>query len=156
MEQRNPEIKIGGGSNQVDLLKVIRQSYLLFWDHWLPENGPRVFGGMQSVATPLRSASSQSIESQESSSAESQQTLGSKQAIPDSEWIKHHSFTNHEQLGRRLFFDLEQDGKHGAVSYLLRSIMQTMPYQIDLKTKISAALQDDANTNESVNSCWTM
>ncbi|KAI8621677.1 glycosyl hydrolases family 15-domain-containing protein [Chytriomyces sp. MP71] len=101
---RNPEIQINTGP--LDLMKVIRDAVSEFWSKWVEKQDPA------HVAAFVANVEARTM------SPRPDGRPSAANAGPDL------SFEKNERFARRLFFDLEQEGKEGTMAYLAKSAVR--------------------------------
>ncbi|KAI8602494.1 glycosyl hydrolases family 15-domain-containing protein [Dissophora ornata] len=110
IEDRSPGMEVQ--PEVIDLPLIMREAMNTFWTKWVV-NGPGgqgqagVGGAPVVVATDATAAGG--IEKGDV------------------------SFEHHEQLARRMFYDLPPEGKEGTFAYLARAVFKLLPYSIDLE-----------------------
>ncbi|KAF9173211.1 hypothetical protein BGX21_004454 [Mortierella sp. AD011] len=104
IEDRNPGMEVQ--PEVIDLPLIMREAMEKFWTKWVV-NGPGGRGQASAAGAP-----------------------GSKIAEAS---LGDMSFQSHEELARRMFYDLPQEGKEGTFAYLARAVFKLLPYSIDLE-----------------------
>ena len=125
IQRRNPEMRLGGSSEPIDLMKIVREAYVLFWNYWLEHE-----------ASKLLSLADAEIGSK----------LPTGKAV-----LEKYPFAKHEDVARRLFYDLPQDGVNGSLTYLAKSIMRSIPYEINF----NASATSFKNTTSTTSNVWS-
>ncbi|KAG0376976.1 hypothetical protein BGX24_006909 [Mortierella sp. AD032] len=105
IEDKNPGMEVQ--AEVIDLPLIMREAMDTFWTKWVV-NGP---GGRGPTASNEAAVSANAIAA----------TLGDV------------SFDHHENLARRMFYDLPQEGKEGTFAYLARAVLKLLPYSIDFE-----------------------
>ncbi|KAF9199593.1 hypothetical protein BGZ49_010269 [Haplosporangium sp. Z 27] len=105
IEDRNPGMEVQ--PEVIDLPLIMREAMEKFWTKWVV-NGPGGRGqqtGAAGAAAPVATATN----------------------------LVDMKFQHHEELARRMFYDLPQEGKEGTFAYLARAVLKLLPYSIDLE-----------------------
>ncbi|KAJ3232420.1 hypothetical protein HDU78_007167 [Chytriomyces hyalinus] len=127
--ERNPEIQIHTGP--LDLMKIIRDAVSQFWTKWIGTQNPAHVAAFSANVE----SRTQSPRPNESGSANSS---ASNLAGPDL------SFEKNERFARRLFFDLEQEGKEGTMAYLAKSSVR-ISFDVGWLGDMAAGHEDEAD-----------
>jgi hypothetical protein len=135
IESRNPEVKLGGGSDVLDLMKIIHRAYQMFWRHWIRTDGFPYLMPEDQKAFP-------------NASKEHPVANLSRSALDEK-----YPFETYEWLVKRLFYDLCQLGTNGSMSYLAKSCLSSLPIEIDygrlsLKIEESIHWQPESLTSQ--------
>ena len=116
IETRNKEIRIGS-KDLIDLVAIVLDAYKLFWNDWIIAEGPRVFGFMVQTAA-------------KNDTKPARQEISRLKLRPD-QVIEQYPFSEYADEAKRLFYDLQQDGSAGTMSYLAKAVFRTTSYDID-------------------------
>ncbi|KAF9116148.1 hypothetical protein BGX27_004488 [Mortierella sp. AM989] len=104
IEDRNPGMEVQ--PEVIDLPLIMREAMEKFWTKWVINSASGRGQGTAGEATGLTIATA---------------NLGDL------------SFEHHEELARRMFYDLPQEGKEGSFAYLARAVLKLLPYSIDFE-----------------------
>ncbi|KAJ3400280.1 hypothetical protein HDU80_007107 [Chytriomyces hyalinus] len=126
---RNPEIQIHSGP--LDLMKIIRDAVSQFWIKWVGTQNP---AHLAAFATNAETRT----QSPRPSEAGSANGSASNLAGPDL------SFEKNERFARRLFFDLEQEGKEGTMAYLAKSSVR-ISFDVSWLGEMGVGHEDEAD-----------
>lgn len=122
IEKRNPELKLGSVNEPVNLMKIINGAYELYWDDWVKNDAQKARESNSNSATDIDTNSG-------SISADSLGVTDSIATIDSSNLA--FNYSSNEEFATRLFKDLPQDGPHGTMSYLAKSMLKLLPYEIN-------------------------
>jgi len=119
IEDRNPGMEVQ--PDVIDLPLIMREAMEIFWTRWIV-NG---LAGREQTTTAA--AAGGGAGGAGGAGQEGLPVASVLSALGD------RSFSNHEQLAQRMFYDLPQEGKEGTLAYLARAVLKLLPYSIDFE-----------------------
>lgn len=124
IEKRNPEVKLGGGTNVLDLMKIVNEAYMIFWKEWIVRDGRKL---LKKSKTEVKTDDDTEVE------------------VTDEGLLQKYPYDKYASTAKRIFFDLLQDGRSGTMAYLAKASLSVLPYEIHFGEMETFSAEDSRN-----------
>lgn len=136
IESRNQEVRIGG-KNFIPLMAIVDDAYELFWDEWLQKEGASAFGYSLAVDGTSGGAAAANVPTLIANGGSITKSPA-KPMYTHAQALQRYPFSKNREQARSLFFDLQQEGESGTMTFLARAIFRIA--SLDIKAMGGGAL----------------